>query len=123
MIEEQKTLIVPVSELCQKVKEYRDAGYRLVQIGATRLEGFEVNYSFDKEYQFINVRIVIASTSEAIPSISGIYWSAFLYENEIHDLFGLTITDIAVDYHGKFYHTTVKMPFNTPRQEKQEEAK
>ena len=81
----------------------KDNGYRLVQIGATRTEAFEVNYSFDRELKFVNLKIRLADNSEAIPSISGIYWSAFLYENELHDLFGLKIKDINIDYQGKFY--------------------
>ena len=31
------------------------------------------------------------------------YWNAFLYENELHDLFGLKIRNIKIDYQGTFY--------------------
>jgi ech hydrogenase subunit D len=41
-----------------------------------------------------------------------IYPNAFLYENEIHDLFGVSIKDIALDYHGTLYRTSIKTPFS-----------
>ena len=49
---------------------------------------------------------------EEVPSISVIYPSAFLYENEIHDLFGVIITNIAVDYQGTLYRTALSTPFS-----------
>ena len=116
MIGEQKLITIDVPGLAAKVQELKDAGYRLVQIGCTRLEQFELNYSFDKNYEFVNLRLAIPSNSQEIPSISGIYLAAFLYENELHDLFGLNIKNIAVDYQGNFYRTTVKWPFSEQKQ-------
>ena len=46
-----------------------------------------------------------------MPSISVIYPNAFLYENEIHDLFGMPITHISVDYRGTLYRTALAAPF------------
>ena len=46
-----------------------------------------------------------------VPSITPIYWCAFAYENELHDLFRIHVEGIAVDYKGKFYKTTVPFPF------------
>ena len=87
-------------------------GYRLVQIGCTTLaNAYELNYSFDKEYRFRNLRITV-TPDEEIPSISVIYPNAFLYENEIHDLFGVPIRNIAVDYRGTLYRTAIKTPFS-----------
>lgn len=42
----------------------------------------------------------------SVMSITGQYWYAFVWENEIHDLFGLKIDFIErdVDYGGHFYH-------------------
>jgi ech hydrogenase subunit D len=111
MAETQTIIPVTVDELTGKVRTYFEQGYRLVQIGATRTEGFEINYSFDKAYEFVNLKLTIASAETEIPSVSGIYFAAFLYENEIHDLFGIKIKSIAVDYHGAFYRMAVKTPF------------
>ena len=41
-----------------------------------------------------------------------IYPGAFLYENEIHDLFGVAITHIAIDYRGTLYRTALSTPFS-----------
>jgi len=44
-----------------------------------------MNYSFDRDYRFKNLRFTVKA-GEEVQSISCIYWNAFLYENEIHDL-------------------------------------
>jgi ech hydrogenase subunit D len=49
---------------------------------------------------------------EEVPSISVIYPNAFLYENEIHDLFGLITRNMSVDYRGTLYRTALKTPFS-----------
>jgi ech hydrogenase subunit D len=123
MIEQQKMIEISIPELESSVKMMKETGYRLVQIGATTVaDGFEVNYSFDKEYHFVNIRVKLASKQAALASISTIYWNAFLYENEIQDLFGIRIKGMAVDYHGQFYKTTVKVPFGAVKKiEKSEE--
>ena len=119
MIESQPTVVVEKEALLDRVKVMFDEEYRLIQIGCTALENsVEVNYSFDKAYEFQNIRLVLPDLETEVPSISGIYLCAFLYENEIHDLFGIPIKDIAVDYKGKFYKTAVKFPFGKTRIEK-----
>ncbi len=87
-------------------------GYRFVQVSCVTLESsYELTYSFDREYRLKNFR-VIAGPEEEIPSISVIFPNAFLYENEIHDLFGLVIRNMAVDYRGTLYRTTIRTPFS-----------
>ncbi|MFC1576039.1 NADH-quinone oxidoreductase subunit C [Candidatus Omnitrophota bacterium] len=111
MSEKQKTINIEKNDLIAKVKELKSSGHRLVQIGCTTLQDFEINYSFDKNYDFLNLKLVVPKDGAEIPSISGIYWSAFLYENELHDLFGINVKDMAIDYKGNFYKTAVKTPF------------
>jgi ech hydrogenase subunit D len=113
MSETQEMLVIEGHLLQQKIKELYDTGYRLVQIGCTKLDVFEITYSFDKNYQFIYLKLILPLTNDGIPSISSIYWNAFLYENEMHDLFGISVKDIAIDYKGNFYRMTVKAPFTT----------
>jgi ech hydrogenase subunit D len=118
MIEEQKIIDIQIPQLLGEVQKCKGAGYRLVQICATTTPaGYELSYSFDKDYQFINYRIVLATNAVEIPSVSSVYWNAFLYENELHDLFGFKITGIAIDYKGDFYKTTVKFPFEKKKSE------
>jgi len=98
--------------LLARVRELCDQGWRLVQLGATPLgELVEVNYSFDRDGRFLNLRLTLAAAAARVPSITPVYWCAFAYENEMHDLFRVRVEGIAVDYKGKFYKTTVPFPF------------
>ncbi|MGE5677441.1 MAG: NADH-quinone oxidoreductase subunit C [Pseudomonadota bacterium] len=110
MSEVQKIKTIEAEELLNRVAELYEEGYRLVQIGCTRLEFFELNYSFDKNLNFVNLRLNITQDFE-ISSITSIYSGAFLYENEIHDLFGINFKHINIDYKGNLYKTAVKTPF------------
>jgi ech hydrogenase subunit D len=114
MIEEQKIIQIEVSELVVKTGEFCKEGYRLVQISCVRKPDYlEVSYSFDKDYNFINLRISLPLNHPELQSISGVYWAAFTYENEMHDLFGITVRNLNIDFKGHFYTTRVKTPFNT----------
>ncbi|HYG35587.1 MAG TPA: NADH-quinone oxidoreductase subunit C [Clostridia bacterium] len=108
--------MIQVDELLAKVQEMRRQNYRLVQIGATRLpEQVELTYSFDQESQLANLRLHLPAAEAKVPSISSIYWCAFLYENEIHDLFGVQVEGMAVDFKGNLYQTAVKFPFGSTK--------
>jgi ech hydrogenase subunit D len=112
MSEPQEIIVIGKNELVGRVAHLFAERYRLVQIGCNTLEsGYELNYTFDKSYRFTNLRIVVAP-GEEVPSISAVFANAFLYENEIHDLFGVSIKDIALDYHGTLYRTSIKAPFS-----------
>ena len=113
MSENQEFPAVPAESLVSKVRELRDQGWRLVQIGAAALgETIEVTYSFDRELRLANLRVTLpAEGPPHLPSISSVYACAFLYENEMHDLFRIQVDGMAVDFKGKFYRTTVPFPF------------
>lgn len=88
-------------------------GCRLVQILCTRVEeGFELTYSFDNNYTLINVRTIVL-VHGSVMSITSQYWYAFLWENEIHDLFDLQVDFIEpdVDFKGEFFHLEDKTPW------------
>jgi ech hydrogenase subunit D len=117
MKEQNKRIDIEAEELLKRVENMKENGFRLVQISCTRLdEIFELNYSFDKDYDFINIKFTITAEAE-IPSISFIYQPAFLYENEIHDLFGIKINNISIDYNGGLYKMAVKTPFGCNKSE------
>ena len=102
--------------LLEKAGEMRKQGYRLVQIGATRLpEYVELTYSFDLESRLTNLRFQVLAEGARVPSISSIYWCAFLYENELHDLFNVQVDGMAVDFHGHLYEMAVKFPFGSTK--------
>lgn len=112
MSEEQPIVTVTPDTLRAEVQARRDAGWRLVQIGATNLgQLFEMNYSFDREQAFCTLRLVVPASGASLPSVSGIYWCAFLYENEIHDLFNVTFDGLVLDFKGTLYKTAEPFPF------------
>ncbi|HET6419208.1 MAG TPA: NADH-quinone oxidoreductase subunit C [Geobacteraceae bacterium] len=112
MTEIQEITPIERDELVGATAELFAEGYRFVHVCCTTLESsYELTYSFDKDYRLKNLRITV-TPGEEVPSISVIYPNAFLYENEIHDLFGLEIRNIAVNYHGTLYRTKVKTPFS-----------
>jgi ech hydrogenase subunit D len=115
MTEKQELRTIEVGDILGAVSKMKNQGYRLVQISPTTIGGFELNYSFDKDYNFINLRAIVASNDVIVPSVSSIYPNAFLYENEIHDLFGIKISGISLDYKGNFYRMTVKYPFGSTK--------
>jgi ech hydrogenase subunit D len=101
-----------IESLVGRVAELRAEGWRLVQIGATAMgQVLELNYSFDRQGTLLNLRLTVPGTGARVPSISSVYWCAFIYENEIHDLFGLVVEGMAMDFGGHFYQTRVRFPF------------
>ena len=102
------------ADLLGKAAQYKKDGYRMVQILCTRVpEGYELTYSFDKDYVMENLRVIVPLEG-SVMSVTSQYWYAFVWENEIHDLFGLNVEFIApeVDYGGKFFHLAKPMPWH-----------
>jgi ech hydrogenase subunit D len=113
-VQPQTTTIIDVGKLVGSVEHFRNEGYRLVQIGCTKTgDLYEINYSFDKDYHFENIRIIVSADTE-VPSISGMYWNSFIYENEMHDLFGIQVRGMNIDFKGTLFRTAVKFPFSQP---------
>ena len=111
---EQAIKNISASELVTEVLHLKHEYWRLMQIHATKLKAdepsYEISYSFVKEYELYNLRIVVTPETE-IMSISDIYEPAFIYENEITALFDLNIKMISLDYHGNLYRLNNKTPF------------
>ncbi len=55
--------------------------------------------------------MLVPGDDPRVPSIGSIYGCAFLYENEMQDLFHLKVEGMAVDFHGNLYNTAVKYAF------------
>ncbi|MBF0511010.1 MAG: NADH-quinone oxidoreductase subunit C [Candidatus Omnitrophica bacterium] len=108
----QEIIEIKVDELINRVMELMAGQWRLVQICASKIETLELSYSFGKNHDLVTLRIPSLTGQEEIPSITSIYFAAFAYENEIHDLFGINIKGNCIDYKGNFYNKAVKTPFN-----------
>ena len=112
MIEDQPLTNVDRAQLPAKVGELKAFGHRMIQVCATTLpENFEITYSFEKDQKFINLRVTVPRSDAVIPSITGEYFGAFTYENELQDLFGLKVTDLKLNFNGNFYQLAKKTPF------------
>ncbi len=110
---QQQIIEITPAELIEKVSAMKAQGQRLVQICCSKLpDHLEVAYSFDKDFAFLSYRLTLADTSTPVPSISKIYGNSFHYENEIHDLYGVEVKGISIDFKGNFYRTALKTPFN-----------
>ncbi len=95
-----------------EVSRLKNEGYRLAQMCSTKVEdGYEMTYSFGKGYDLLHLRFTVAP-GDQMESISHIFPPAFFYENEIHDLFGVPIEFMTIDYHGGLYRTAEKHPYH-----------
>ncbi len=118
---------VGIDELLAHVQALKGAGARFVQMHAERCVD---DGSYRLVYTFINVRaaqeqiardgnyaienLVVEGIGryQEIPSISSYYPAVFPFENEAHDLFGLAITDMQVDFNGFFYQVSTAEPMS-----------
>ncbi len=111
MREEYTLETVDIETLYKIVIEKQRAGYRLAQICATAFEGYnELIYSFALDYTFENYKVIVPIESE-INTISDLFPSAMLFENEMKELFGVQIKSINPDYQNKLYRIASPTPF------------
>ena len=72
---------------------------------------FELTYSFsdDAARAMTHLRVVVTQ-GQSVPSVSSLFPVAFMFENEMHDLFGIAIEGISIDFKGGFYHLHYPTP-------------
>lgn len=118
---------VELDALLSHVQALKGAGARFVQMHAERCvdDGtYRLVYTFisvraaqeqieqDGSYAFENLVVEGIDQYQEIPSISSYYPAVFPFENEAHDLFGLAITDMQVDFNGFFYQVSTAEPMS-----------
>ncbi|MCL1839262.1 MAG: NADH-quinone oxidoreductase subunit C [Propionibacteriaceae bacterium] len=109
---EQEIIDIEAADLLSKTADMKNAGYRLAQACATaNSDAMTLHYSFAKDAELVTLRFSIAD-SITVESIGWLYPYAFLYENEMKDLFGLSFSNMNLDFKGNFYQTAIKTPFN-----------
>ena len=79
-------------------------GYRFVTMScvAGDADTVDILYHFDNGFELAHLLLSV-SAQGSVPSISGIYFAAFLVENEIQDLFGLRFAGLVLDYKQTLY--------------------
>jgi ech hydrogenase subunit D len=109
--EESSLVVVDKNAIVEKAGTFFKDGYRLVAITCAAKDNFELTYSFDKDMKLSNIRVILPKNDPVVPSITKAYFAAFTYENELQDLFGIKVTDLALDFKGTFYKLSMKTPF------------
>ena len=119
--------IVGIDGLLSHVQALKGVGARFVQMHAERNvdDGtYRLVYTFinvraaqehiaqDGNYAIENLVVEGIDQYQEIPSISSYYPAVFPFENEAHDLFGLAITDMQVDFNGFFYQVSTAEPMS-----------
>lgn len=103
MIENERE--VTPAALLDEVKALFEGGYRMITATCLDMgEDFQILYHFDKNMEMVNLRMTFPKDTE-LPSVTGIYIGAFLIENEMNEMFGAKIKNIAVDYGGRLLVT------------------
>ncbi len=109
----QNIEVVAPEELLPRVKQMKAGGYRLGQACATKqVDGtIFILYSFDLDHVLYNLKVIVPEDMK-VQSVTGEYWSAFIYENEMHDLFGIKFENLTLDYNGRFFKVAEPTPWN-----------
>lgn len=118
---------VELDALLSHVQALKGAGARFVQMHAERCVddgSYRLVYTFinaraaqeqiaqDGSYAIENLVVEGIDQYQEIPSISSYYPAVFPFENEAHDLFGLVITDMQIDFKGFFYQVSTAEPMS-----------
>ena len=91
--------------------EKKAEGARFVQMLCVNTEdGIDLVYSFMKDGVLANHEIKGVKKGTVVPSVTDQFLAAFVFENEAHDLFGVDIKGIAIDFGGNFYALAQKEP-------------
>lgn len=109
-----------IPEFLGRVAAYREGGWRLMLINAASElpsdeapdGAYNVSWSFatdDNAVEHLRYRIL---PGEEVPSVSASFESAFLYENEMRELFGINVTGMNLDLGGQLYHGATVVPFS-----------
>lgn len=110
---------LPSELLPLKAVKAKDHKARLVQICAVNTDtGYDLLYSFADGYHFVTYKVSVEKDEE-VASISDIYSSASLYENEMRELFGVNVRYMKLNYHNKLYTIDKETPFRPEEKEEQ----
>lgn len=118
---------VGLDGLLSHVQALKGAGARFVQMHAERniddgshrlvytfinVRAAQEHIARDGSYAIENLVVEGIDQYQEIPSISSYYPAVFPFENEAHDLFGLAIIDMQLDFNGFFYQVSTAEPMS-----------
>lgn len=104
---------VPLEELLTRVQTLKHEGMRFVQMCAeTTEQGIDLLYTFYDETRehALNLCVYGIDAESRVPSIQGLYFAVFSYENETHDLYGVRFINMKLDFGGHFFNVATSEP-------------
>lgn len=103
VITEYNTPNVAIDNIISQTRALKDEGFRFVTMSSADLgESVCVMYHLDKDLELVNLKVEVPK-GKKVPSISSVYSSAFLVENEIAEHFGVEFDGLPIDFQGMLY--------------------
>jgi ech hydrogenase subunit D len=95
---------VSIDTVVGETAKIKVEGYRFVTMSCAELDQtmIDILYHFDKDLELKHLRLTVPRDTP-VPSISLVYFAAFLVENEIQDLFAVRFKGLAIDYERTLY--------------------
>jgi ech hydrogenase subunit D len=89
-------------QLLDEVQKYAEKKARLVTTVCNDLgDKLEATYYFNESPSMnMSALRILVNKNDVVPSISKIYLTAVLNENEMKEMFGMNLKDIAIDFGG-----------------------
>ncbi len=119
-----------IDEIYNCAKDQKNSGARYVQILAVNNdESIDLVYSYMQEDELVDYNVRDVPKGGHLSSITDLYFEAFVCENEISELFGLTFDNLVLDFKGNLYcpgsdaPMTIISPEELARREKEAKIK
>ncbi len=106
MVIQQVFRSIDLAQLIDTSKQFKEDGYRLAQLHPVleRDDSITLFYTFVKDAEVVNIKVPnIQKGVTEVPSVTEMFLTAFVFENEAHDLFGVNVVGNVLDFKGKFY--------------------
>lgn len=103
----------PLSDLLMRVQTLKHDGIRFVQMCAEKdsQDNIDLLYTFYDETMENALNLVVPlRPGDKVPSIQEMYFAAFSYENETHDLYGVRFANMKLDFGGHFFNLAAESP-------------
>lgn len=104
-----------IEDVPKFASDFKTRGYTFVNVNATTCEGYcEVLYAFRAPGSPDGLTGIVVDVPDGSHVLSITQWfpEAFVFENEAHDLFGISFDGISIDYGGEFYTLSLAYPMN-----------